>query len=145
MMKIQNARRFWMSTVAILAVTAVGTAQIRQILKVVGVAAAVKQFGPDINKAINKLSGHQDTQAKMSKVVPILTVGIGKSNAIGAAQVTGPKSAVDLVEAVAQPEAGLFGNEIRVRALIPVSSKDVANGIKAVDGVGVTGIVDLKL
>lgn len=145
MMKIQNTRRFWMSAVAILAVTAVGTAQIRQILKVVGVAAAVKQFGPDINKAINKLSGHQDTPAKMSKVVPILTVGVGKSNAIGAAQVTGPKSAVDLVEAVAQPEAGLFGNEIRVRALIPVSSKEVANGIKAVDGVGVTGIVDLKL
>lgn len=131
--------------VASVALVAVGATQIRQAIKIIGVAAAVKQFGPDINRAINKLSNHKDTALQTTKVVPILTVGIGKSNAIGAAQVTGAKSIVETVEAVAAPETELFGKEIRIRAMIPVSSKDVSKGIKKVDGVGVSGIVDLKL
>jgi hypothetical protein len=48
------------------------------------------------------------------------------------------------VKAVAQPEAKVFG-ELRIRALIPVESKNVIQNIKKVEGVGVTGIVDLKL
>lgn len=138
-------KRFALILAGTLALTAIGATQIRQVIKIVGVAAAVKQFGPDINKAINKLSGHKDSAQKMTKVVPILVVGLGKNNAIGAAQVTGTRTVIDQVEAVASPEAKLFGNEIRVRALIPVSSKDVDSGLKTVDGVGVTGIVDLKL
>ncbi|MCE9560113.1 MAG: hypothetical protein K8R88_14340 [Armatimonadetes bacterium] len=125
--------------------TSVAMPQIKQIIKVVGVGAAVKQFNKDINRAINKLANRSDTAERMTKVVPILTVGIGKSNAIGAAQVTGPKKLVDTVEAVAAPETELFGKEIRIRAMIPVSSGDLGKGIKAVDGVGVSGIVDLKL
>lgn len=125
--------------------TSVAMPQIKQIIKVVGVGAAVKQFNKDINRAINKLANRSDTAERMTKVVPILTVGIGKSNAIGAAQVTGPKRLVDTVEAVAAPETELFGKEIRIRAMIPVSSGDLGKGIKAVDGVGVSGIVDLKL
>jgi hypothetical protein len=40
----------------------------------------------------------------------------------------------------------MFG-EINLRAMIPVDSVDITNAkdIKAVDGVGVSGIVDLKL
>ena len=125
--------------------TSVAMPQIKQIIKVVGVGAAVRQFNKDINRAINKLANRSDTAERMTKVVPILTVGIGKSNAIGAAQVTGPKKLVDTVEAVAAPETELFGKEIRIRAMIPVSSGDLGKGIKAVDGVGVSGIVDLKL
>jgi hypothetical protein len=51
------------------------------------------------------------------------------------------------VQAVASPEADLFGREIRIRALIPVDSIDITNprDINGVQGVGVTGIVDLKL
>lgn len=128
-----------------IALVGVGASQIRQAIKIIGVGAAVKQFGPDMNKAINKLSGHKDTPNEMTKVVPILTVGIGKTSAIGAAQVTGPKSKIELVEAVAQPTTDLFGKEIRIMALIPVSSKDVNKGIKKVEGIGVTGIIDLKL
>jgi hypothetical protein len=77
--------------------------------------------------------------------VPILTIGINASSAIGAAQITGPAAKVDQVQAVAQPEADLFGREIRIKALIPVSSQDVIKDIRRVEGVGVSGIVDLKL
>jgi len=126
-------------------IAGIASPQIIQAIKVVGVAAAVKQFGPDINKAINKLSKHTDTDQQFTKVVPILAIGLGKSSAIGAAQVTGPKAKVMMVEAVASPETELFGKEIRIRAMIPVESKDVLKSIKKVEGVGVSGIVDLKL
>ena len=89
-------------------IAGIASPQIIQAIKVVGVAAAVKQFGPDINKAINKLSKHTDTDQQFTKVVPILAIGLGKSSAIGAAQVTGPKAKVMMVEAVASPETELF-------------------------------------
>lgn len=128
-----------------LALTALAAPQIREVIKIVGVGAAVKQFGPQINKELNKLTKHTDTATMTTKVVPILSIGIGKSSAIGAAQVMGPKSKVQSVEAVAAPEIDLFGKEIRIRGMIPVSSKDVLKDIKKVDGVGVSGIIDLKL
>jgi hypothetical protein len=131
--------------VGVLAVAAVGTTQIKEILKIVGVGAAVQKFGPDINKGINKLSGHHDTATMTTKVVPIISGGIGGRTAIGAAQVMGPASAVSKVNAVAQLDQDLFGREIKIRAMIPVTSKGVLKDIKAVPGVGISGIVDLKL
>lgn len=131
--------------VAGISMAAVGATQVKEILKLLGVGAAVSKFGPDINKAINKLSNQKDTATRITKVVPIISGGIGSRNAVGAAQVMGPKSAVDQVKAVAQVEQDLFGNEIRIRAMIPISSKDVIKDIKAVPGVGISGIVDLKL
>lgn len=128
-------------------VGALAIAQIKEAIKIVGVGAAVKQFGPQINREFNKLTRHKDTPEMSTKVVPIISIGIGAGSggsAIGAAQVTGPKDKIDKVQAVAQPEAKVFG-ELRIRALIPVSSKDVIKEIKKVDGVGVSGIVDLKL
>jgi hypothetical protein len=138
-------KKIWLVGFTALALGAIGATQLTQLIKIVGVGAAVKQFGPDINKGINKLSGHTDTNRSMTKVVPIISVGVGTQSAIGAAQVMGAKVNVDKVEAVAQPSGDLLGHEVRIRALIPVATKDVKNGIKAVDGVGVSGIVDLKL
>ncbi len=132
---------------ATLAIAAVGTTQIKEVIKILGVGAAVKQFGPDINREFNKLTGHKDTDSSYTKVVPIITVGLSKSKgAIGAAQVMGSRRNVQKVQAVASPEANLFG-EIGLRALIPVDSANITDpkNIKAVDGVGVSGIVDLKL
>lgn len=144
-----NRNRLKIAAIALALIAAVGiaTPQIKQIIKIVGVGAAVKQFGPDINKELNKMTGHKDTNASFTKVVPIITVGLNKSGAIGAAQVMGAKINVQKVVAVAQPEADLFGREIRIRALIPVDSVNIGDpkNIKAVDGVGVSGIVDLKL
>jgi len=138
-------KKAWLVAAGILAITAVGTTQIRQVIKIIGVGAAVKQFGPDINRGINKLANHKDTSTRATKVVPILSAGIASRQAIGAAQVMGPKSLVDKVQAVAQLDQDLFGREIKIRAMIPVSSTDVVKNIRKVDGVGVSGIVDLKL
>jgi hypothetical protein len=117
-------RKLAVSMAAVLCLAAVGAPQIKEAIKILGVGVAVKQFGPDINKAINKLAKHTDTPQLSTKVVPILSIGIGTSPTVGAAQVMGPKRLLDQVQAVAQPQA-----------------KD----IKKVDGVGVSGIVDLKL
>ena len=125
-------------------VSAFGAAQFKQILKIVGVGAAVKQFGPDLNKGINKLVKHSDTDKNFTKVVPILSAGLASRQAIGAAQVKGPKALVDKVQAVAQIEQDLFGREVKIRAMVPVEKADLTE-IKAVEGVGVSGIVDLKL
>ncbi|HVL38469.1 MAG TPA: hypothetical protein VM328_03665 [Fimbriimonadaceae bacterium] len=129
------------SLAAMLAVAAVAGAQFKEVLKVVGVGAAVKQFGPQINSAINKLSGHRDTNNNATKVVPILSVGRGRG-AIGAAQVMGPRGRLSDVGGVAQLEGEIFG-EFRIRAYIPI--KGNIDNLSRVDGVGVSGIMDLKL
>lgn len=130
---------------ATLALSAIGATQLKAVLKLVGVGAAVSKFGPDINKGINKLANRSDSKTVATKVVPILTAGLGGGQTIGAAQVMGSPAAVAKVTAVAQLEQDFFGKEVRLRAMIPISSKDVIKDIKAVPGVGVSGIVDLKL
>lgn len=143
----RNLYKISVFALVLFAMTAMAAPQIKQVIKILGVGAAVKQFGPDINKEFNKLTGHKDTNASYTKVVPIITVGVKNSRgAIGAAQVMGAKANVQKVQAVASPEISMFG-EINLRAMIPVDSMDVtdAKNIKAVDGVGVSGIVDLKL
>ena len=143
----KNAFRIGLVIVALFAVSAFAVPQIKQVIKIFGVGAAVKQFGPDINREFNKLTGHTDTEDSFTKVVPIITVGIrGARGAIGAAQVMGAKANVDKVKAVASPELTMFG-EINLRAMIPIDSMNVGDpkNIRAVDGVGVSGIVDLKL
>lgn len=116
-----------------------------KIIKIGGMALLVQQFGKDMNSGLNKLTGHKDSTKVKTKVVTILSVGIGRGNAIGAAQVMGPPALVDKVVAVAQPEADLFGKEVRLKALIPVSDKNVSKTLHIVDGVGVSGIVDIRL
>jgi hypothetical protein len=115
---------------------------ITDLLKIGGVGLVVDRFGPDINKAINTVQGFKSDEAQMTKVVPILSVGQGKY--VGAVQVMGPKSAVQKVKAVAQVETK-FAGTVRLKAMIPVESKNVVENIRRVPGVGISGIVDLKL
>jgi hypothetical protein len=127
----------------VLALTAIATPfQVRDILKVLGVGAVVQKFGPEINRAINKLTDHDDSRVSKTKVVPIISVGSRK--AIGAAQVMGPASQVDKVKSVAQLDQDIFGREVKIRALVPISSNGVSN-IRRVEQVGISGIVDLRL
>lgn len=132
---------------ALLCITAIGGTQIRQVIKILGVGVAVDKFGKDIDKQFDKLTNHTDTDTDYTKVVPIIGIGVGSKSTIGAAQIKGAKVNVEKVRAVASPEIELFGKEIRLRAMIPVSTDKISNkaDIKAVDGVGVSGIVDLKL
>ena len=127
----------------VLLLTAVAAPQIKNILKVGGVVAVVNTFGKDIDKAFNRMWNRDKTWRVSTKVVPILSVG-NKGNAVGIAQVQGPKVDVDKVVAVAQPEFTFLG-ELRLRAMIPVSSKNVVENIRAVPNVGVSGIVDIRL
>jgi hypothetical protein len=138
-------RKLALSLAGVLVLSAVGATQIRQVIKLIGVGAAVKQFGPEINRGINRLTSHRDTYDMTTKVVPIISGGINSRNAIGAAQVMGPRDKVDEVQAVAQLDQDLFGREVKIRAMIPISSREIVKDIKRVEGVGVSGIVDLKL
>ncbi|MGI8923880.1 MAG: hypothetical protein ACR2HJ_07570 [Fimbriimonadales bacterium] len=115
---------------------------ITDLIKIGGIGLVVDRFGPEINKAFNAVQGFTESESTMTKVVPILSVGQGKF--IGAVQVMGPRTLVQKVKAVAQLETK-FAGTIRLKAMIPVESKKVTQDIRRVPGVGVSGIVDLKL
>jgi hypothetical protein len=135
------------AVVACVGLAAFGFTQLREAIKILGVGAAVRQFGPEMNKGMNRLLKHTDTSTSHTKVVPIITIGLNTRGAIGAAQVKGAKVNVDKVRAVAAPEAQLFGREIMLRGMVPVSESDPTKikDLVAVEGVGVSGIIDLRL
>lgn len=121
----------------------VATAQLGQILKGGGVAFLVSKFGKDINSGINKLTNTKDrTSTYATKVVPIISGGDGTE--VGAVQVMGPPSAVNQVNAVAQVEGNFRQLGVRIRALVPVRTRNITS-IKRVPGVGMSGLIDLKL
>ncbi len=124
---------------------AVAVAQLGSIIKGGAIAVAVDKFGPDINKFINSVTGDKNVGTKQAtKVVPILSIGGGAY--MGAVQVAGPKGQVDKVKAVAQLEQSFKAvGGVRIKALIPVSTKKLGSSISRVPGVGVSALVDLKL
>ena len=126
------------------ALTPPAKAQLDKILKGAAIVVVIDKFGGQINSAMNKLVGDPNREAgNKTKVVPIVSVGQGVS--AGAAQVSGPARAVDMVKAVAQVEGNVrIGASLRLRALVPVSTKSATN-IQRVYGVGVTGLIDTKL
>jgi hypothetical protein len=128
-----------------LAATALAADAFMDLVKIVGVGAAVTSFAPQFNGAINKLTGHEDTALMTTKVVPIISGGLNSRKAIGAAQVMGTRSQVAKVKAVAQLDQDLFGRSVKIRAMIPIETKDIVKDIRRVEGVGISGIVDLKL
>ncbi len=146
-MKRIQLKRASLVALGVLGMAAFGGTQIMQVIKVLGVGVAIDKFGPQINKEFNKLLNHKDSDQNYTKVVPIISIGVGSKSAIGAAQVKGAKVNVEKVRAVAAPEVELFGRELRLRGMIPVSTGEVKSksDIKPVDGVGVSGIVDIKL
>jgi hypothetical protein len=130
--------------------TAVAQVNIGSLIKLFGIGYVVKQYGPQINSAINTLMLNNKAQNRdLTKVVPILSVGLGVGTPggayIGAAQVQGPKAALDKVQAVAQIE-GSFMSAVRLKGLVPVDSLNPLPGnLHRVYGVGVTALVDFQL
>jgi len=119
------------------------------VVKTIGVGAAVKAFAPALNAFINRLLQAKDAETQQTtKVVPILSISIGINTpgraAIGAAQVSGARAAVDKVQAVAALDASYQGT-FSVRALVPVDSLEPWKHVRRVPGVGVSAIIDLKL
>ena len=91
----------------------------------------------------NAVAGRPLTSTRVGeKIVPIISVGSGTR--VGGALVSGASSRLDEVIAVAQIE-GRFGNAVRVRALVPVSTTNVISNIKRVPQTAVIGLVDIKL
>lgn len=119
------------------------------IIKTLGVGAAVKTFGPQINNFINDLLQNKGVAVRaQTKVVPILSISIGLGNPsgayIGAAQVSGPVAAVNKVEAVALLEAD-FQTAFRIKAYVPVDNLQPWKAFRRVPGVGVSAIVDIRI
>ena len=121
-------------------------AQLGSVVKGGAAVLVVDKFGKDINKTINNVMGQKGVHQSATKVVPILSLGDG--GFVGAVQVAGPKDLVDKVQAVAQIEGRFnvpLADKIRLRGLVPVSSKTPNKRIERVEGVGVSAIVDVKL
>lgn len=137
-------------TIAVLLLFAVPsqtTAQdITSLIKIFGVGYVVKQFAGPLNDFVNNLLNNRGVAVRQqTKVVPILTIGIGQPGFIGAAQVSGPKNAVEKVQAVGQLEAD-FSQAFRIKALVPLDSLNpIKDGIRRVPGVGITAIIDLRI
>jgi len=116
------------------------------ILKTFGIGAVVDRFAEPINNFINTLTLNNGVEVEeQTKVVPIVTVG--SNTYAGAVQVSGPKEAVQKVEAVAQLEGDFQDGAFRIRALVPVNTKNPADfkNIDRIEGVGVTALIDINI
>jgi hypothetical protein len=112
-------------------------------VKVGGVKLVVDNFGSDVNKFINKFMDNNDAATNASSKVVTIITPIGNKH-IGAAQVVGPKEAVEKVGAVAQLETSFMDKLFRIKVLVPIEGTD-ANDINRVPGVGVSAVLDIKI
>ncbi len=113
------------------------------ILKVGGIAIIIDKFAGPLNNFINTLTfKHGAGSDYATKVVPILTFGSG--GYVGAAQVIGSQDLVDQTAAVIQIEGNFNGDQFRVKALIPINSKNPVN-FSRVQGVGVSAVIDVQI
>ena len=113
------------------------------ILKVGGIGYLVDRYADELKDFINTLTAkHGVSSEYATKVVPIITVGSG--GYVGAAQVSGPQELVDRCQAALQLEANFMNRTFRVKALIPIDSKD-GSSFKRVQGVGVSAQIDVKI
>ncbi len=112
------------------------------VLKVGGIAILVDKFAGPLINFINTLTAkHGASSEYATKVVPIITFGTG--GYVGAVQVTGPRHLVNKTESVIQIEAD-FNRQFRVKALIPIDSKNPTN-FSRVQGVGVSAMIDIRI
>jgi hypothetical protein len=112
-------------------------------VKIVGVKILIDQFGGDLNKFINNFLDNNSAPNKSSSKVVTIISPIGNKH-IGAAQVTGPKAAVEKVGAVVALETAFMNKQFRIKAMVPIEGTD-ATDIDRVAGVGVSAIIDIKL
>lgn len=117
-----------------------------RLLKTLGIGAIVDRFAGPINDFINTLTLNRGVEVKQqTKVVPIITVGSGTY--VGAVQVAGPEEAVNKVKAVAQIEGDFRSGDFRIRALVPINTKNPGDlkNVERVEEVGVTALIDINI
>lgn len=144
-----NLKKTLVASVIALSVVSTATIQTTQafslgsVLKLGGIAILVDKFATPLNNFINTLTAkHSVSSDYTTKVVPIIVVGSGTYT--GAAQITGPQSAVDETKAVLQIEGNFSGDQFRIKALIPIDSKNPTS-FNRVQGVGVSAQIDVKI
>ncbi len=84
----------------------------------------------------------QPEEPYKDKIVAIVSFGEGAR--LGIARVNGPESAVDRVQAVAQLETS-FKDYVDIEIYVPISTKVPGRILDRVQGVGVTGVGDLRI
>ena len=113
------------------------------ILKVGGISILIDKFSGQLNSFINTLTFKNGAGSDYAtKVVPILSFGGG--GYVGAAQVMGSQELVDKTQAVVQIEGDFSGGTFRVKALVPIDSKNPTN-FSRVNGVGVSAVIDVRI
>jgi hypothetical protein len=146
-MRSARLAAFVLMTVLVLALPLRAPAQdITALIKIFGIGYVVKQYAGPLNTFVNNLLDNRGVKVReQTKVVPVLSLGVGQASYIGAAQVSGPKGALEKVQAVGQLE-GDFSGVFRVKALVPIDSENpIADGIRRVPGVGVTAVIDIRI
>ncbi len=116
---------------------------VEKLLKAGGIAFVVDRLGPEMDRAVNRLTNTKPNRSFATKVVPIISVGTGAS--VGAAQVMGKPDLVKRVQAVAQIESNFAGRQVRIRALVPISTRNPGKRLERVEGVGLSGLLDIRL
>lgn len=131
------------SFVLVNSVPTVNASILGDIFKVGGIGYLVDRYADELNDFINSLMAKNGVSSEYAtKVVPIITVGSG--GYVGAAQVSGPQELVDQCKAALQLEANFMDRTFRVKALIPIDSKNPTN-FSRVQGVGVSAQIDVKI
>lgn len=131
------------SFVLVNSVPTVNASILGDIFKVGGIGYLVDRYAVELNDFINSLMAKNGVSSEYAtKVVPIITVGSG--GYVGAAQVSGPQELVDQCKAALQLEANFMDRTFRVKALIPIDSKNPTN-FSRVQGVGVSAQIDVKI
>ena len=132
--------------IAILAVsTAAFALDFGDILKEAGTSIlagkAVDAMSDPINDFINTLTFNKGVgSSESTKVVPLLSFGDGRR--LGFAQVSGPSDVVDETEVVwALQFTGRWNGQV----FIPSDTANPLRGIRRVQGVGVSAVVNYKL
>ena len=131
------------SLVSLAAVPMAQAFSLGDVLKVGGIGFLVDKFSGQLNSFVNTLTfKHGAGNDYATKVVPILSFGSG--GYVGAAQVTGSQELVDRTQAVVQIEGNFNGSQFRVKALVPIDSKNPTN-FSRVNGVGISAIIDVNI
>lgn len=114
-----------------------------KVLRGAAVGFAVTKVAKPMDSFINTITLRHGMKSGMAtKVVPVLSVG--EKGYIGGAQVSGPRSMVQRVQAVFQYEKNFSNNNYRAKILLPSASINPLK-LQRVPKVGVTAIIDVSL
>ncbi len=109
------------------------------VIRGAGVLVAIKNFGPEVNKALNTITFNK---GYATKVVPMASVG--EKMYLGGAQVSASSGSINSINAVWQYEDLFSDGRFRVKVVVPTTSSNPLK-MKRVDGAGLTALIDMAL